>query len=149
MAIAHGGVRTAYLGLGEAVVGTADDAGEVGVHEVEDEVDAAVHPGGGDAVEADDVRVVQPPQDHHLPRHEPHALRLRRVEPHLLQRHHPPRPPLPRLVHVAVRPLPHLHQHPSMAAAAIRLSVLAVIKVARDAGHGGMAVQVRALAILS
>jgi hypothetical protein len=100
--------RHIYLGLGEALAGARDELGEVGVHEVEDEVDAAVHPGGGDALEADDVGVVEPLQDPDLPRHEPHALRLRRVEPHLLERHHPPRPALPRLVHVAVRALPDL-----------------------------------------
>ena len=63
-----------YLGLGEALAGARDELGEVGVHELEDEVDAAVHPGGGDALEADDVGVVEALQDPDLPRHEPHAL---------------------------------------------------------------------------
>jgi hypothetical protein len=97
-----------YLRLGEALLRAQDEPAEVGVHEVEDEVDAAVHPGGGDALQLHHVGVVQTLQEPDLPRHEPHALRLRRVEPHLLERHDPPRPALPRLVHVAVRALPHL-----------------------------------------
>lgn len=52
--------------------------------------------------------MVEPAEHRYLPRHEPHALRLHRVEPHLLQRHHPAGLHVPRLVHVAIRPRPDL-----------------------------------------
>jgi len=41
-------------------------------------------------------------------RHEPHALRLQIVEPHLLQSHQLARLQVPSFVHVAVRPLANL-----------------------------------------
>ncbi|BAT17791.1 Os12g0577766, partial [Oryza sativa Japonica Group] len=83
--------------------GVGGEAGEVVVGVVEDEVEVGGGAGGDEAVEGDDVGVaVEAAKDEDLARHEPHALRLAAVEPHLLQRHHPPRLHVPRPEHAAV-----------------------------------------------
>lgn len=80
-------------------------------HVVEDEVERGR---GGDsrhseALEADDIGMVEAAEQYDLPHHEPHALRrVHTLHPHLLQRHHPPRHQVPRLVHIAVCARPNL-----------------------------------------
>ena len=92
----------------ELDVGAGGEAGEVVDHVVEDEVEAAGHAGGDEAVELHDVGVVEAAEDEDLPGHEPHALGLQVVEAHLLERHDLAAQRVPRLVHVAVRALPDL-----------------------------------------
>jgi hypothetical protein len=100
-----------YLGLGEGDVGGGCEPREVVLHVLEDEVERAGGARGDEALEPDDVGVaLQAAEDEDLPRHEPHALRLQAVEPHLLERHHAARRQLPRAEYAAVRALPHLLQ---------------------------------------
>ena len=96
------------LGQSELDVGAGGEAGEVVDHVVEDEVEAAGHAGGDEAVELHDVGVVEAAEDEDLPGHEPHALGLQVVEAHLLERHDLAAHRVPRLVHIAVRALPDL-----------------------------------------
>lgn len=96
------------LGQGELDLGAGGEAGEVVDHVVEDEVEAAGHAGGDEAVELDDIGVVEAAEDEDLPGHEAHALGLQVVEAHLLERHDLAAHRVPRLVHVAVRALPDL-----------------------------------------
>lgn len=99
------------LGQSELDVGAGGEAGEVVDHVVEDEVEAAGHARGDEAVELDDVGVVEAAEDEDLPGHEAHALGLQVVEPHLLERHDLAAQRVPRLVHIAVRPLPDLNKN--------------------------------------
>ncbi|BAT03119.1 Os07g0667900, partial [Oryza sativa Japonica Group] len=93
---------------GELDLGAGGEAGEVVDHVVEDEVEAAGHAGGDEAVELDDIGVVEAAEDEDLPGHEAHALGLQVVEAHLLERHDLAAHRVPRLVHVAVREEAHL-----------------------------------------
>lgn len=103
---------TDHLGLGEGDSGGGGEAGEVMLHVLEDEVERVRDARHHDPLEAHHIRVgAHPTESGDLPRHEAHALRLRGLAPHLLQRHHPAAPHLPRLVHVTVRPGPNLCMH--------------------------------------
>jgi len=101
------------LGVGDLWLSELDfraggEAREVVLHVLEDEVEAAGHAGGDEAVELDDVGVVEAPEDEDLAGHEADALGLEVVEAHLLERHDLAAHRVARLVHVAVRALADL-----------------------------------------
>jgi hypothetical protein len=90
------------LWLGELDFRAGGEAREVVLHVLEDEVEAAGHAGGDEAVELDDVGVVEASEDEDLAGHEADALGLEVVEAHLLERHDLAAHRVARLVHVAV-----------------------------------------------
>lgn len=100
------------LRFGEFDIRRRNKTSEVVFHVLEDKVNAVRGSGCDDSFESHDVGVVEPPKNCDLASHEPNALRLKIVEPHLLQGNHSPGFNLPRSEHTAIRPLPDLHKWP-------------------------------------
>lgn len=101
------GARVGALAVG------VDELLEVGVEELEDEVEDGLAVLGGllDGEEADDVeRLGEQPEDGDLAQRGGRDPLLVHLQPRLLQRHQLPRRPVLRLVHLPVRPFPHLLQ---------------------------------------
>jgi hypothetical protein len=98
----------AHLGLGELESWGSDEAGQVVLHVLEDEVQALRHARCYDPFQLYDVRVIQSPKNVDLPSHEAHAFGVHVHKPHLLQRDHLPGIKVPGFIHDAVGPLPNL-----------------------------------------
>jgi hypothetical protein len=118
------------------------------LHVLEHEVEAAGHARGDEAVELDDVGVVEAAEDEDLAGHEADALRLEVVEAHLLERHDLAAHRVPRLVHVAVRALPDL-RNPETCELFLLSSFAPVADIERRKANGNERARVRTLSIFS
>lgn len=78
------------------------------LHVLKHKVQATRHPGGDEALQFNNIGVVEPPEDEYLPGHELDALGLEVVEQNLLKRHDAAGEGVPGPVHVAVSARPYL-----------------------------------------